>query len=65
MKKNTVSKIFNDIENVRKKNNKNWMDLLRLAYNVNSRETVKILTNILNKDQKLITLAKKLKKITK
>tara|TARA_B100000579_G_C22498117_1_gene695632 strand:+ start:540 stop:737 length:198 start_codon:yes stop_codon:yes gene_type:complete len=65
MKKNTVSKIFNDIENVRKKNNKNWMDLLRLAYNVNPRETVKILTNILNKDQKLITLAKKLKKITK
>ena len=65
MKKNAVSKIFNDIENVRKKNNKNWMDLLRLAYNVNSRETVKILTNILNKDQKLITLAKKLKKITK
>ena len=65
MKKNAVSKIFNDIENVRKKNNKNWMDLLRLAYNVNPKETVKILTNILNKDQKLIALAKKLKKITK
>lgn len=64
MRKKTSSKIFKDIENVRKKNNKNWMDLLRLAYELSPKKTATILSKILSKDQKLIRLAKKLKKNT-
>lgn len=62
--KNTKS-IFKNIEKVRKANNKNWMDLLRLAYDSNPQETIKILSKILRKDSSLIKLAKNLTKITK
>ena len=62
----TSSKIiFKKIENVRKKNNKNWMDLLRLSYDSNPKKTILILNKILKKDKSLIDLASKLKKITK
>ena len=64
MKKN-IKNIFNSIEKIRSKNNKNWMDLLRLSYESRPRETIKIIGQILNKDQKLISLAQKLKKLTK
>tara|TARA_B100000989_G_C19398752_1_gene408984 strand:- start:500 stop:694 length:195 start_codon:yes stop_codon:yes gene_type:complete len=56
-------KIFKQIENVRKKNNKNWMAMLKLAYDVRPKETVKILNQIIVKDAQLIKLAKILKKI--
>lgn len=58
-------KIFTNIENVRKKNNKNWMDLLRLSYEVKPKATIGILSKILQKDGELIKLANQLKKITK
>ena len=64
MKKN-IKAIFSNIEKIRSKNNKNWMDLLRLSYESRPRETIKIIGQILNKDQKLISLAQKLKKLTK
>ena len=64
MEKKT-KKIFSDIEKTRSKNNKNWMDLLRLSFDSNPKETLKIVSKILNKDEKLIKLAKKLQKITK
>tara|TARA_B100000787_G_C16157749_1_gene279808 strand:- start:78 stop:275 length:198 start_codon:yes stop_codon:yes gene_type:complete len=60
LKKNKL-KLFDKIEAVRKENNKNWMDLLRLAYSHDPKETYAILTKILNKDEKLIKLANKLK----
>jgi hypothetical protein len=41
------------------------MNLLRLAFKENPKETSKILSKILSKDQTLINLANKLKKITK
>jgi hypothetical protein len=63
--KNKTNNIIDSIENVRKKNNKNWMNLLRLAFKENPKETSKILSKILSKDQTLINLANKLKKITK
>jgi len=63
--KNKTDKIIDSIETVRKKNNKNWMDLLRLAFRENPKETSKILSKILSKDQTLIKLANKLKRITK
>ena len=59
--KNRSEKIFQQIENVRKNNNKNWMAILKLAYSTRPKETVKILDQILKKDSKLISLAKKLK----
>ncbi len=62
--KNSKS-IFKNIENIRRANNKNWMDLLRLAYDSNPQKTIKILSKILNKDTSLIKLAKNLTKITK
>jgi hypothetical protein len=60
LKKNKL-RLFDKIEAVRKENNKNWMDLLRLAYSHDPKETYAILTKILNKDEKLIKLANKLK----
>ena len=54
--------IFNKIEKVRSKNNKNWMDLLRLSYEYAPKKTLKILSKIIIKDQTLVQLAKKLKK---
>lgn len=57
--------IFREIENIRKKNNKNWIDLLRLAYDVRPKEAISILSKILKKDGELIKLASNLKKITK
>ena len=57
-----TKKIFNQIEKTRSKNNKNWMDLLRLSYESNPKKTYEIISKILKKDSRLISLAKKLKK---
>lgn len=62
MKKKDLE-IFNKIENIRSKNNKNWMDLLRLSYESNPNKTLLILSKIISKDQTLVKLARKLKKI--
>ena len=51
--------IFNKIEKVRSKNNKNWMDLLRLSYEYAPKKTLKILSKIIIKDQTLVKLEKK------
>ena len=62
MKKN-IKKVFDEIEKIRSKNNKNWMNLLRLSYDVKPKETIEIINQILNKDEKLISLAKKLSEV--
>jgi len=54
--------IFKKIENTRKLNNSNWMELLKIAYTSNPKQTIKILKRILQKDQALIKLAKSLTK---
>ena len=61
----SIKKIFADIEKTRSKNNKNWMDLLRLSFESNPKKTLVIVSEILKKDEKLIKLAKKLKMKTK
>ena len=58
MNQKKINVIFKKIENTRKKNNSNWMAILKLAYESNSRQTIKVLNNILKKDQHLISLAK-------
>lgn len=54
--------IINDIQKVRSKNNKNWMDILRLAYKHSPKEAAKILSEIYKEDKKISILAKKLTK---
>ena len=53
--------IFNKIEKLRSKNNKNWMDILRLAYMYDPKNTSVVLNKILSKDKELIKLANKLR----
>ena len=57
-----TSSIFKKIENKKKLNNSNWMELLKIAYTSNPKETTKILKKILQKDEALIKLAKFLNK---
>ena len=52
--------IIKQIEKVRAKNNKNWMDLYRLAFSSSPKESVKIIKKILRKDLTISSLAKKL-----
>jgi len=59
-KKKDYDKIIDQIEKVRSKNNKNWMDILRLAYKYAPREAANILREIYREDKKISTLAKKL-----
>ena len=47
------------------KNNKNWMDLVRLSFHNDSSKTMKIIRSILSKDEKLIKLANSLQKFVK
>tara|TARA_B100000575_G_C23083734_1_gene624470 strand:+ start:955 stop:1173 length:219 start_codon:yes stop_codon:yes gene_type:complete len=62
--KKEILRVFNKIENLRAKNNKNWMDILKLSFLNNPKETYKLISQILNKDSKMIKLEKKLKKFT-
>jgi hypothetical protein len=59
-KKKDYGKIIDQIEKVRSKNNKNWMDILRLAYKYAPREAANILREIYREDKKISSLAKKL-----
>jgi|TARA_A100001015_G_scaffold314299_1_gene423436 hypothetical protein len=59
---NNYIKVINQIEKVRKKNNKNWMDVLRVAFTYAPKETAKIMASIYRDDSKISNLAKKLTK---
>tara|TARA_B100001123_G_C15248571_1_gene1001920 strand:- start:513 stop:716 length:204 start_codon:yes stop_codon:yes gene_type:complete len=56
-----LSKI-NKIEQTRKKNNKNWMDLLRLSFKSNPQAAKKILKEIFSEDKKVNKLVRDLLK---
>jgi hypothetical protein len=60
MKKKNYKEIINKIENTRRKNNKNWMDILRLAFRNSPVEASKILSEIYKEDKNVNILAKKL-----
>ena len=57
-------KIINKIQNIRKKNNVNWMDILRLSFKHDPKNSAKIMANIYKDDQKVSNIVKKLVKIT-
>lgn len=59
---NKYIKIINQIEKVRKKNNTNWMDILRVAYSYAPKKTAMIMARIYADDSKISNLAKKLTK---
>ena len=64
MKKNSkyYLSIIDKIEKLRSKNNKNWMDILRLAFKNSPKEAALIMANIYNEDSNISKLAKKLMK---
>ena len=61
-KKNKYLKIIDQIEKVRKKNNVNWMDILRVAYSSDPKKTASIISKIYKEDKNISKLAKKLTK---
>ena len=65
MKKKEYSKIINKIQLLRKKNNVNWMDMLRLAFRHDPSGAAGIMANIYADDQKVSNLVKKLIKLKK
>lgn len=64
MKKNRKIKkgllLISQIQKIRSKNNKNWMDLLRLSLKLDFKTTSKILRDIVSDDKKISDLAKKI-----
>lgn len=57
--------LINKIQNIRSKNNTNWMDLLRLAFKHDPKTSSKIMANIYIDDQKISKLVKKLVSVSK
>ncbi len=62
--KNSLQLILK-IQNIRKKNNVNWMDMLRLAFKHDPKAAAKIMSNIYTDDQKVSNLVNKLSKSNK
>ena len=54
--------IIDKIEKIWSKNNTNWMDLVRLSFNLDPNKAAKILSKIYQEDKKISDPAKKLKK---
>jgi hypothetical protein len=59
-KKVNYLKILKQIENTRKKNNTNWMDILRVGFTYAPEKTAKIMAKIYREDSRIGKLAKKL-----
>ena len=53
-------KIISQIENIRKKNNVNWMNILRIAFKYNPKVAAKIMSKIYLDDKRIGILVKKL-----
>ncbi len=54
--------ILNKIENIRSKNNKNWMDIVRLSIKLDYKKTSKLIKEIYKYDTQISALAKKIYK---
>jgi hypothetical protein len=61
MKKN-YNKIINQIQNIRSKNNVNWMNILKLAFRLDPKSASKIMKKINYDDKKISILLNKLTK---
>jgi hypothetical protein len=58
--KNNYNLIINQIEKIRSKNNVNWMNLLRLAFELDPKRTSKLMKKINYDDKRISQLLKKL-----
>ena len=57
--KNSIS-LLNKIEKIRSKNNKNWMDILRLAVKLDYKKTSGLIKQIYKHDSEISALAKQI-----
>ena len=53
-------KLLDKIEKVRSKNNKNWMDILRLSIKLDYKSTSSLIKEIYKRDTQISNLAKKI-----
>ena len=53
-------KLVNQIQKIRSKNNKNWMNLLRLAFKLDPKNASKIMKEINYNDKEISSLLKNL-----
>ena len=60
MKSNNYLKIISKIEKIRSKNNVNWMNILKLAFELDPKRASKIMKKINYDDKKISNLLKKL-----
>ena len=60
IKKTNYLNIISKIENIRSKNNVNWMNILRLAFKLDSKSATKIMKKINYDDKRISNLLKKL-----
>lgn len=58
-------KLVDKIEKIRSKNNKNWMDLLRISLELNFEKTSKVLKEICKHDNDISKLANKINNLKK
>ena len=65
IKINRALKLVNQIQKIRSKNNKNWMDLLKLSLKLDMNSTSKILKEICKDDRKISSIAQKIYKLNK
>ena len=56
-------KLVDQIQKIRSKNNKNWMDLLRLSLKLDFDTTSKIIKEICKDDKRISNLAQKIYKL--
>ena len=61
MAKKNYKIILKKIENVRKKNNVNWMTILKIALEHNRKQTLSVMKKIHQKDSQISKLFKKIK----
>jgi|TARA_E500000178_G_scaffold90886_1_gene89763 hypothetical protein len=60
--KNNYSKIIDQIQKIRSKNNVNWMNILKLAFKLDPKTASKIMKKINYDDKKISQLLNKLSK---
>jgi len=60
-KKFNYKQIIQKIQNVRKKNNNNWMDILRISFKYSPKETLQVMKKIHSADKKISRLFTKIK----
>ena len=58
-------KLIKKIQKVRSKNNVNWMDILRLSFKYDSKNSARLMSKIYADDKKISKLVKKLYKSNK